>query len=519
MKMVCLSIAGLLGSSLCLAQSDRGTITGTVTDPTNAVIPGAAIVAKNVAAGEEYKTVTTETGSYTLPDLPAGPYELSVTAAGFSKYIQVGIGVEVVQTARINVVLQIGSAADSVTVTADAPMLKTESAEQSMNVSTERVDAFPYFASQLRNPLTFSMIMPGVVGNTSATAGSVNVKVNGLPTLMFRMQVDGQDITATYLDPGHSLEQAPAVEALQEFTLQSSNFAAEFGQVGGGMFNYTTKSGTNGLHGTLFVYDRNEDLGAGRPYTASPGGHHLRPLFRGNNYGVAVGGPVYIPKVYDGRNKTFFFFNLEEYRLSSSADGYQTVPTALMRTGNFSEALTGRALGTNVAGGSIAENMIFDPLTNQTVNGQLTRTPFPNNTIPTSRLDPVALKIQAMLPLPTRSGVLLNWEDKYTTPSEYDVPSIKIDQNFGYKSKLSFYFARFMRYELARDDGPSVPITNTHDRHIHAYTERLTYDYTVTPTLLLHSVFGYVRHVHDDSYMPGTYNYDPLAGLGGKGTT
>ena len=160
------------------------------------------------------------------------------------------------------------------------------------------------------------------------------------------------------------------------------------------------------------------------------------------------------------------------------------------------------------------ENMIFDPLSNQTVNGQVTRTPFPNNTIPTSRLDPVALKIQAMLPNPTIPGVLLNWNETYTTPSEYDIPSIKIDQNFGYKSKLSFYFARFMRYELARDDGLSVPITNTHDRHIHAYTERLNYDYTVTPTFLIHSVFGYVRHIHDDSYMPGTYNYDPLAGLG-----
>jgi len=448
MKGLYLLIASLLAGSLCFAQSDRGTLTGTVTDPTGAVVPGAAIVAKVVGSGSEYKTVTTETGIYTLPDLPAGTYELSVTAAGFTTYNQVGIGVEVVQTAQINVVLQIGSTADSVTVNADAPMLKTEGADQSMNLSTERVDAFPYFAAQLRNPLTFSMIMPGVVGNTSATAGSVNVKVNGLPTLMFRFQVDGQDITATYLDPGHTLEQAPAVEALQEFTLQSSNFAAEFGQVGGGMFNYTTKSGTNSLHGTLFVYDRNEDLGAGKPYTASPGGHHLRPLFRGNNYGVAVGGPVYIPKLYNGKNKTYFFFNLEEYRLSSSANTYQTVPTALMRQGNFSEALTGRALGTNVLGGSIMENMIFDPLSNQTVNGQVTRTPFPNNTIPISRLDPVALKIQAMLPNPTIPGVLLNWNETYTTPSEYDIPSFKIDQNFGYKSKLALYFARFMRYEL-----------------------------------------------------------------------
>ena len=135
-----LLVAGLLAGGLCFAQSDRGAITGTVTDPTNAVVPGAAIVARNVAAGEEFKTVTTATGNYTLAELPAGTYELTVAAAGFTKYVQVGIGVEVVQTARINVVLQVGSTADSVTVTADATMLRTESAEQSMNLGTERVD-------------------------------------------------------------------------------------------------------------------------------------------------------------------------------------------------------------------------------------------------------------------------------------------------------------------------------------------------------------------------------------------
>jgi hypothetical protein len=509
-----LLVAGLLAGGLCFAQSDRGAITGTVTDPTNAVVPGAAIVARNVAAGEEFKTVTTATGNYTLAELPAGTYELTVAAAGFTKYVQVGIGVEVVQTARINVVLQVGSTADSVTVTADATMLRTESAEQSMNLGTERVDKLPYFAATLRNPLTFSEIMPGVVGNTSASAGSVNLRVNGSPATTMRMLVDGQDITATYIDPGHTLEQAPAVEALEEFTLQASNFAAEFGQVTGGLFNYTTKSGTNNYHGTLFLYDRNEFFDAGRAFTNDGTGHHIRSKRRGNNYGVTVGGPVYFPKVYNGRNKTFFFFNLEEYRDATSADTYQTVPTALMRNGDFSEALTGRSLGTNVGGGSIMENMIFDPLTNQTVNGQITRTPFPANAIPISRLDPVSLKIQAMLPQPTRSGVLLNWEQKYTVPAEYDVPSITIDQNFGYNMKLAFYFARFMRYEQARTDGLQVPITDTRDRHIHAYTERLNYDYTVSPTLLLHSVFGYVRHVHDDSYQPGVLSYDPLAGLG-----
>jgi hypothetical protein len=146
---------------------------------------------------------------------------------------------------------------------------------------------------------------------------------------------------------------------------------------------------------------RNEDLNASQPYT------HVRPMSRRRNWGFTVGGPVYIPKVYNGRDKTFFFANLDWYYNFGVTDTYSTVPTAKMRIGDFSEALTGRTLGTNPAGGSITENMIFDPLTNQTVNGQIARTPFPGNVVPQTRLDPVALKIQAMLPQPSRSEVLL----------------------------------------------------------------------------------------------------------------
>src|SRR5664280_664167 len=392
---------------VALAQSDRGTITGTIADPTGAVVPGAALHASNTATGAEYDTVTTATGNYTLPSLPAGSYDLSVTAAGFTKYIQRGITVEVVQTLRVDIALQVGSASESVTVTADAALLRTENAELSHNLSIDRVDAMPNATTNVRTPLGFSSIMPGVVGGTTAPAGSTNIKVNGSPANAYRVLLDGQDITNTNQDASHTLEQQPAVEALQEFTLQSSNFSAEFGQITGGLYNFTTKSGTNGLHGVAFVFMKNEDLNAGRAYTSSGNGHHLRPYSRGRNYGGSVGGPVVIPHLYNGRNKTFFFTNLELYRTYGQTDAYVTMPTVAMKNGDFSAALTGRTLGTNPAGGSIMENMIFDPTSNQTVNGQITRTPFPGNVIPKTLFDPVAVKIQSSwFPDPTRSGLV-----------------------------------------------------------------------------------------------------------------
>jgi hypothetical protein len=505
-----LTFVFLMTAILAAAQTDRGTITGTVTDPTGSVVPGAALHAKDLATGAEYDTVATATGNYALVSLLAGTYDVTVTAPGFEKYVQHGITVEVVQVLRVDIVLKVGAATDSVTVNADAALLRTENAEVSHNLSTDRVDAMPNTTTNVRDPFGFSSIMPGVVGGTTAPAGSANIKVNGSPATSYRVLLDGQDITNANEDPSHTLEQQPAVEALQEFTLQSSNFSAEFGQITGGLYNFTTKSGTNGLHGVGFVFVRNEDLNAGKPYSSSgPGGHLLRPRSRARNYGGAIGGPVVIPKVYNGRNKTFFYANLELYRNYTGTDTYVTMPTVQMKGGDFSQALTGRALSTNPAGGAINENMIFDPLTEQTVNGQLTRTPFPNNVIPTNRFDPVALKIQAWLPDPTRSGIANNWEQKYVSPEKRHIPSIKIDQYFGSKSKLSFYASNYLYFAYARMDGLPTPITSERNRKIFADTYELHYDYTATPTLVLHAGLGFVRGIHDDNYMPDSLAFQP----------
>ena len=508
---------------LALAQTDRGTITGTVTDPTGAVIPGVTLHARNVDTGAEYDTVTTATGNYTIPSLLAGNYELTVTAAGFEKYIQRGIGVQVVQTLRVDIVMKVGSATESVTVNADAALLRTENAAIDHNLSTERVDALPNTTTNMRDPFEFSGMMPGVTGGVTAPAGSATIRVNGSPATTYRVLLDGQDITNANEDPSHTLEQQPAVEALQEFTLQASNYAAEFGQITGGLFNFTTKSGTNGLHGVAFTFVRNEDLNAGRAYTISPmhPENHLNPTSRARNYGGGVGGPVVIPKIYNGRNKTFFFANLELYRTFGLGIGYVTMPTAGMRNGDFSQALVQKTLGTNINGGAILQNMIFDPLTEQTVNGQVTRSPFPGNVIPTSRLNAVALKIQnTWMPVPTNSNLVNNWYQIAPSMEKRHIPSIKFDQNIGEKSKISIYGSNYLYYANARNDALPAPISSTRDRKIFANTYQLHYDYTLNPTTVLHFGFGFIRADHNDNYLADSLAFVPSSiGLNGAYTT
>src|SRR5882724_1075757 len=393
-----------------IAQNDRGTITGEVRDPANALVAGAAVIATNTETGVESKTVTTATGNYTIPSLPAGKYSLSVESAGFKKLIQQGITVEVAQTHRMDVTLQIGSTSESVTVTAEAPLLKTESAEQSTVIAGDRINELPLNfgggggnVGTIRSPYSFNVLSPGVAGSGSQPGNSNpgdTANVNGLQASTFRVQVEGQDATSQNDIGWTSTVAQPSVDMIQEFSLQTSNFAAEFGQIGGGMYNFTTRSGSNDLHGTGYEYFTNEALDAYRPFT------YANPRSRKNDFGGTVGGPVWIPKIYNGRNRTFFFFNFEMYRNTvNTAGNFITLPTAAMRNGDFSQLLTGKQLGTDVTGRPILENTIYDPATARSVNGQLVTDPFAGNIIPPNRIDPVAAKIQALIPATTNSGL------------------------------------------------------------------------------------------------------------------
>ena len=243
---ICLSLIMMLLCSVgTFAQSDRGTITGTVADASGAVLPGVSIIAVNSETGTRYETVATETGNYALNQLPAGEYEINAELPGFRKYVRRGITVLVGQTLRIDIGLAVGSQTEEISITADAPLLKTESGELSHNIATAQLNELPILpiggggSAGIRNPLSATRLAPG----TNFSSNLV-LRVNGAPTNTQAIRIEGQDATNGYV-PFATTQNQMSVDAIQEVSIQTSNFAAEFGQVGGGLLNFTMKSGTN----------------------------------------------------------------------------------------------------------------------------------------------------------------------------------------------------------------------------------------------------------------------------------
>jgi hypothetical protein len=531
---VCLA---LLAITALFAQSDRGTITGTVADPAGAVVAGAAVEAKNVDTGVVFDTVTSATGNYTISNLPVGNYEVDVTVQGFKKYVRTGITVQVAQVLRVDGVLEVGAATESVTVNASAPLLDTETGDLRHNVDAAGMDTLPVLgigsnqagSAGIRNPYAMVEMIPGTMWQANA-----QIRVNGAPNNTQSFRIEGQEASNTGT-PGVQAQTQPSVDAIQEVSIQTSNFAAEFGQVGGGYFNVTMKSGTNQYHGTGYENFVNEDLNAGNPFTdALAGTGNPRPRNRRNDYGFTIGGPAWIPKLYNGKDKTFFFFNWEQYREAVDINTQlETVPTVNYRNGNFatSEPNPNTSIGTDPLGRPIMAGEIYDPATQRTVNGQIVRDPFPSQTVPLARYDPVAVKIQNLFPLPMgpgAGGIVNNFQPNIPTTRVTQIPSIKIDQVVGAKSKFAFFWQETkttapLSFTFGDVDGLPDPLATNTATFQHAPAYRLNWDYTLSPTLLLHMGVGYRSNnfftpsVNEEGALP-TYNAQAQLGLNG-GTT
>lgn len=328
-----LTIATLVCLLLCFgaayAQSDRGTITGTITDPTGSMIPNASIEAKNMQTGVVYNAASSGTGNYTLAQLPVGVYQLTATTSGFKQFVRTGITVSTAQTLRVDVKLEVGNISETVTVNADAPLLKTEGGEMSQVVSSNRMDDLPMLnISQfgIRDTYAAINLLPGA-GEINPGSFFGTVRVNGIPGGTESVRIDGQDATETAWSAAYNMAM-PGTDSIEETAIQTSNYSAEFGQAGGAVFNMTMRSGTNRFHGSAYEYLRNDDLDARQPYS------HYLPVDKRSDYGFTLGGPVDIPHVYDGHDKTFFFFSFEQNRQSLTTSSTITVPTMAYRNGS-----------------------------------------------------------------------------------------------------------------------------------------------------------------------------------------
>lgn len=469
-----------------------GVITGVISDPAGAVVPNAPIEAKNSETGVVESAATSATGNYVLRDLPAGTYEINATVPGFKRYVRPGVTVQQLQTTRVDVILEIGASNESVTVTDIAPLLRTESGDVSHNVTTTQVDDLPMGQiGSVRVTTQAVLTIPGVNG------GLTSISINGTPAASERIRIDGLDATYTLGNAYYSFG-APSVDSVQEVAIQTSNFAAEYGQTSGAVLSYTMKSGTNQFHGSAYDYWVNEVLNSAGAYS------HTDPKTRKNDFGGTIGGPVRIPKIYNGKDKTFFFFSFESLpTTTTTSNNLLTVPTTQYQAGNFSAAMaaTGnKVLGTDPLGRPIIQNAIYDPDTQRTVNGLLIRDPFPGNIIPMSRLDPVALRVQALIPQPKgpfASQLINNYENPYTVKASDYIPSFKIDHSINSSMKLSY------AYGVVHIATPGPPTNTSEDgfptllsafvpTHWVTTSNRLNYDQTLKPTLLLHLGASYV---------------------------
>jgi hypothetical protein len=532
--MRCVSVTACLVffSLAAFGQGDRGSITGTISDPQGLASANASIDVKNVDTGEVFHGGTSGTGNYVI-SVPTGRYELTVTAPGFKKYVRTNLEVAVAEATRQDVALQIGGVAETVTVTEEAPLMKTESGEVSHSLTTDDINQLPVLTTNgsggstgtgnIRNPLQEIILLPGTFFQNDTA-----IVINGAPANSENIRIEGQDSVSNIWKIAQQNSQG-GVDAIQEVSVQTSNFNAEYGNAAGGYFNYTMKSGGNQFHGSGYDYFVNEFLDAGEPFTtrcvqngndcgAPDTQQHIRNRIRRNDYGFTLGGPIDIPKVYNGKNKSFFFFNFEQFRQGNDNGTTTTsVPTAAYRSGNFATAecisYIGGAVGgtggtcvpwpapvpvaagssaTDPAGQQLVYGQIFDPYSTHMVNGQVVRTPFPNNTIPLTEQDKVALAIQNLFPQANAPGIINNYNvPSYSSFMHTTNLSVKLDHSISPTIKISGYYSQLKTYS-PNVDGGILPLAlggATTDTWNH--TTRLNYDQTITPTLLFHLGVGY----------------------------
>ena len=494
-------------------QTIYGSIAGTITDPSGAVVSGAKVQARNEQTGASSETVSSGAGVYRFPELPLGRYTLTVTMSGFQQTQLTGIDVQIQTTAAANIGLKPGIATTTLTVNANAPALQTESSDIGQVVETKEILNLPLAVSvgvgALRSPEEFMFLLPGTVGPGTANNGNSGVflnKIAGGQNYGNEVLIDG--VSQQRSENGSSFdEEAPSVEALEEFKLTTAMPEAEFGRTTGGIENFATKSGTNTYHGDLYEILKNQDLDANNWFA---GGNRALCLNSNtaaycdrtfatpedikNDYGGTLGGPVHVPHLYNGTDKLFFFFSWEQIHYNLGATVTNTVPTSQELSGDFSNPAIynpSNVVGTNPCDGSpIYQGQIFDPSTTKVVSGVECRTAFPGNKI-TSGFSPAAKAILAYFPPPTNNLVFNNFQFKGVAPITDTAETIRIDSNLSQKSKI---WGSYSSRENDRTSGtPALPYPIDPGSWVQDFTThfgRVGWDYSFTPTMLNHFIFG-----------------------------
>jgi hypothetical protein len=478
-----------------LAQADRGSVAGTISDTTGAVVPGISLTLRNAATNLTYSAASNENGGYSFQNLPIGNYSLSAEVKGFQRQEVKGIEVQVNQQAKIDLVMRIGDVTQTVQVDAAAAMIQTESTDVGTVINSERFLDLPLtLGGGIRNPSAFIFLAPGVSGN------SWEKHVGGGGSFNDQVYFDG--IALSRGDLSNDGEVNPSVDAIAEYKLITNNYSAEYSHALAGVTSYTMKSGTNEFHGNAFEFIDNNHFDARGFFSPTK-------AFRNQNeYGFTLGGPVLIPKVYNGRNKTFFFVSYDQFNLrGGQLTGLNTIPTSKMLQGDFSEW----------------PGAIYDPRsTRLSADGSVSRTPFSGNIIPKSAFSAVSSKMLPFIPQPTLAGLTNNIIAPLASPkTDQRTNGVKIDHAISEKHHLSGMYNSTDRPSIKSPGtsrlipvGDTTAIANYNLQDVTTIVSRINYDWTISPTLLNHVGVGYSRFRNPNFSL--AYNQGWVQPNGGK---
>lgn len=419
--LLCLAFVLLFGVPAVVAQTNTGQLEGVLRDQSNAVVPGATVTATHVASNVQTVRVTGSDGEFLFPSLAVGEYTLSVSAVGFRQLTKTGIDLRIGQVIGLDLELTVGDIAVVETITTSDQLLQTTTAEVSDVIDRQRVSELPLNGRQF---LQLALLSEGVVKPPGGTRGGALQQAGDLVNVAGQRSghniylLDGVKVTDEYFN---NLVISPSVDSIQEFKIQKTSYAAEFGGKASALVNVATKSGTKDFHGNIFEFLRNEKLDA-RNFFDDP----LKPIppFKQNQFGGTLGGPIAVPGIFERRDKFFFFGSYEGQRIRQSRTQTFSVPTAAMRAGDLS---------------AFAEQ-IFDPFATDASGNRM---PLQGNRVPTQRLNPVALALLAKVPLPNQPGIARNLISTAVERTNIDQFSLRLDGQLTQKDALFLRLSTF----------------------------------------------------------------------------
>jgi hypothetical protein len=491
------------------AQSTNASLTGRITDISKAVVPNARVIVINTGTRIRYETITNETGSYYVTNLPPGTYRIEVEKLGFKAVIKSDLILHVQDALEVNFEMVLGSSSESVTVQGGAPLLDTESSTVGTVVEQRKVNELPLNG---RNVFNLIELAASVVPQGSSTGTPVgvnpfgwgNYQVNGSFGNESAEYLDGQPLNIGYINLPILI---PTQDSIQEFKVQTSNLGPEWGKFSGGVTNLSTKTGTNSIHGEGYEYLRNKIFNANDFFLNAVG--KSRPPWVQNQFGANAGGPVNIPH-FGGRSKTFWFFSGEGFRLRTGQPVTATVPDAKETAGDFSELCKSgftagicNDRGVDANGRQVVIDQIYDPC-GGVVNAHgacpgstATPTAFLNNVIPATRINPTSTKLLSLWPAPSNtSAIANNFTTVAATGGDHNQVVARIDHNVTNKQRLFVRFSYWNILDLPVDPLGSGLCADRCAEDYHSHAIAAGYTYGLTPT----TVFGFNTSVSRFSY-------------------